>query len=547
MGHQFRTKNPFFISFSFLFFIQRLMSHITVTISELTSEGTGLGFLNGKKVFVPGAFPGETVTLEPVIDKPGYISGKLLSVQERSSDRIPDFCQVKCGGCSFTALSYKAELRFKSAYLMNLFKDLPGFSEEKYCGITGMPNPFRYRNKAVYVAGWDNSASGEPELQNRKAGDEWNDRKPGDESGERKEGHDSKKAGDKSKKEQAENKGRNNNGSGRFMLGLYERDSHKIIPVPDCLLEPFWMNRVRNGLRDLINETIYGGNSLVGDPREMKTFSENLRYLFLRGAPDGEKSGEADAAFRRCAVLVLRTMNDDAASPGGVPEAVLSFLEQAGIANIAVNFNNDPGNRIFGESFQAVRGGLYAEMPLLGRVFRVRPESFFQINGEITGLLYDKAIELLDPAPDAIIADLYSGIGTISFRLADRAGETFGIEVVPEAVRDAERNSEIFGIANARFYAGRVEDVLPELVKGGVRFDGVILDPARKGLEESVADTLAALRVPRIVYISCNPKTQKRDMAWFIKRGYQLECLYAFDMFPHTCHVETVVLLSRAK
>ena len=114
-------------------------------------------------------------------------------------------------------------------------------------------------------------------------------------------------------------------------------------------------------------------------------------------------------------------------------------------------------------------------------------------------------------------------------------------------MRDAERNSEIFGIGNASFYAGRVEDVLPELVKGGVRFDGVILDPARKGLEESVVNTLAALGVPRIVYISCNPKTQKRDMAWFIKRGYQLECLYAFDMFPHTCHVETVVLLSRAK
>jgi 23S rRNA (uracil1939-C5)-methyltransferase len=279
----------------------------------------------------------------------------------------------------------------------------------------------------------------------------------------------------------------------------------------------------------------------------MKTFSENLRYLFLRGAPDGEKSGADNTTLRRCAVLVLRTRNDDAASSAAVPDAVLRFLEQAGIANIAANFNNDPGNRIFGESFQALRGGLYAEMPLLGRVFRVRPESFFQINGEITGLLYDKAIELLDPAPDARIADLYSGIGTISFRLSERARETFGIEVVPEAVRDAERNSEIFGIGNASFYAGRVEDVLPDLVKGGVRFDGVILDPARKGLEESVVNTLAALGVPRIVYISCNPKTQKRDMAWFIKRGYQLECLYAFDMFPHTCHVETVVLLSRAK
>ncbi|WP_406043977.1 23S rRNA (uracil(1939)-C(5))-methyltransferase RlmD [Succinimonas sp.] len=519
------------------------MSHITVTISELTSEGTGLGFLNGKKVFVPGAFPGETVTLEPVIDKPGYISGKLLSVQKRSPDRIPDFCAVKCGGCSFTALSYEAELRFKSAYLMNLFRDLPGFSEEKYRGITGMPNPFRYRNKAVYVAGWDNSPSGEPELQNRKAGT-GNER--ADKRNERIKGNYSRKAADETedrKEEPAENRGWNNNGNGRFMLGLYERDSHKIISVPDCLLEPSWMNRARNGLRDLVNETISGRNSSGGDVREMKIFSEKLRYLFLRGAPDGEKSWEDDAAFRRCAVLVLRTGNDAATSSAAVPEAVLSFLEQAGIANIAVNFNNDPGNRIFGESFQAVRGGLYAEMPLLGRVFRVRPESFFQINGEITGLLYDKAIELLDPAPEVRIADLYSGIGTISFRLSDRVRETFGIEVVPEAVRDAERNSESFGIGNARFYVGRVEDVLPDLVKSGVRFDGVILDPARKGLDESVAETLAALGVPRIVYISCNPKTQKRDMAWFIKRGYQLECLYAFDMFPHTCHTETVALL----
>ncbi len=448
------------------------MSSITVTVSELTSEGTGLAFYNGKKVFVPGVFPGESAVIEPLVEKPGYISGKLLKITDKSPDRVPDFCAMRCGGCSFTGLSYEAELGFKSVFLLHLYEDLPGFSRELFMGITGMPDPFRYRNKAVYMGERDSD--------------------------------------------------------GRFVLGLYERDSHRIADIPDCRLEPVWMNRIRNGLRDLIN----GPDSDPG----MAEFAGNFRYLFLRGQANGD-SEASDTG--RCAVLVLRQ--------GFVPDPVLEYLRTAGISNIAVNRNSAPGNRIFGEEFQTLRGDPYAVMSLYDRHFLVRPESFFQINTGVTEKLYDKAIELLDPAPDSVIADLYSGIGTISFRLAGRVRMVYGIEAVPEAVRDAENNSRKFGIGNVRFYAGLVEEVLPKLVNGGAKFDGVILDPARKGLEESVINTLAALKVPGIVYISCNPKTQKRDVELFQKLGYRMECLYGFDMFPHTCHVETVVLLSRDK
>ena len=448
------------------------MSSITVTVSDFTVEGIGLGVYNGKKVFVPGVFPGETAVVESIVEKTGYISGKLLKIIDKSPDRISDFCAIRCGGCSFTGLSYEAELRFKSDYLLRLYGDLPGFTGALYRGVTGMKDPFRYRNKAVYMGGRDQD--------------------------------------------------------GRFVLGLYERASHIIAAIPDCSLEPVWMNRLRNGVRDFIN-----GHD---DDPEMTDFAENLRYLFLRGRAAGD-SVVLDAG--RCAVLVLRR--------GFVPEPVLRYLKTAGISNIIINFNSTSGNRIFGENFQVVSGNPYAVMPLYDRLFLVKPESFFQINTEITEKLYDKAIQLLNPAPDSVIADLYSGIGTISLRLSERVLEVYGIEVISEAVRDAENNSRGFGITNAKFYAGLVEEVLPKLVDEGVKFDGVILDPARKGLEESVINTLAALDVPVIVYISCNPKTQKRDIALFLKLGYRMDCLYAFDMFPHTCHVESVVKLTRVR
>ena len=159
--------------------------------------------------------------------------------------------------------------------------------------------------------------------------------------------------------------------------------------------------------------------------------------------------------------------------------------------------------------------------------------------------MYKRALELLAPKATDVVADLYSGAGTISLYVAKKVDQVIGIECVDSAVNDAKSNAKLNGITNVEFKCGLVEKIFPQLAAQGIKIDSAILDPARKGASPEVFQTLAAFEVQRFVYISCNPISQKRDLEVAAKYGYELRAFEAVDMFPHTDHVETVVLLSK--
>ena len=180
--------------------------------------------------------------------------------------------------------------------------------------------------------------------------------------------------------------------------------------------------------------------------------------------------------------------------------------------------------------------------------FKVSPLAFFQVNPTQTKVLYQKALEYAALTGEEIVWDAYCGIGTISLFLAQKAKKVYGVEIIPEAIENARENATLNGLQNTEFYAGKAEEVIPDLYKKGVIADTIVVDPPRKGCDEKLLETLKAMAPQKIVYVSCDPATLARDLAYLTREaGYKVEEVQPVDMFPHTTHVETVVLMSKVK
>lgn len=434
---------------------------IEVVVSSLSKEGEGIALFNSKKIFIKGALLGERVLVSLYDEHDKYAQGQLEKVLIANPNRTESFCQNPCGACSFTCLSYKAELDIKIKDLNILFDDLSN-GKELYssANVYGMQEPFEYRNKAIYACGLVD---------------------------------------------------------GEYVLGLYARNSHDIIRINNCCLEPKWINKVRNSLCKLINN--------------YTDFATKIRYVVFRGTSSTEK-------------LVCFVVSEGT----DIPKDIISLLEKDfAISNIVININNTEGNRILGEETKIISGDGSIAINLLDNIYNLDIYSFFQINHSQTEVLYSKAIDLLNPNKQDKVLDLYCGVGSISLSLSKRCQHVYGIECVPEAIENAKKNALANSIDNADFYCGLVEDVLPTLIKDNISISGALLDPSRKGCEQSVFEVLSKVGVNRIVYISCNPTTQHRDILYAKTLGYEIKECLAVDMFPHTRHVETVVLLSREK
>ncbi len=295
------------------------------------------------------------------------------------------------------------------------------------------------------------------------------------------------------------------------VIGLYAPNSHTIIPVQACALEQPWMNKARDTIAKLLTAEL------------------PLRYLYLRGVETSQK----------LAVLVCWQQSAQI-------NMLATALHDAGIDNVLLNLNSTTGNRVLGDQFISLIGQDEITIEILGKQYVVKPDSFLQINLAQTEVLYQTALAMLQPQAHEQIADLYCGIGTISLSLASQVKEVWGIECVPAAIANAHSNAQLNGLTNAHFYCGLVEQVLPTLVQQGISFAGAVLDPARKGCAETVWQTLAQCRTPRLVYVSCNPVTQVRDILVAQKYGYTLQEVKAVDMFPYTSHLESIALLRRA-
>ena len=313
---------------------------------------------------------------------------------------------------------------------------------------------------------------------------------------------------------------------GAPLMGFYAPRSHRIVPVDGCLIAREESNRVCRAVRLWMEK--FGV-----PPYDERTRTGLIRHVMSRVSRSGQVMAVIVAAGRelpheRELAALLRS---------AVPETVSLYL----------NINTRGDNVILGRESRLLFGEERLRDTLCGTEFLLSPQSFFQVNPVQTEKLYGAALEFAGLRGDETVCDLYCGAGTISLLLARHARQVIGIEVVPQAVRDAEENARRNGVSNVRFLAGETESLLPGLVKEGLRPDAVVLDPPRKGCEESVLRALIDAGPERIVYVSCDPATLARDAKILCAGSYRAEKCRGVDLFCWTGHVETVVLMIRQK
>ncbi len=313
--------------------------------------------------------------------------------------------------------------------------------------------------------------------------------------------------------------------NGRVVAGFFAPHSHRIIPCGDCLLQPEVFGKITKIICDFMDET----KQL---PYNEETGRGKLRHIYIR---TGEITGE---------IMVCLVVNGNGLKQEPIlVERLTSEVSQ--IKSIVINSNREKTNVILGEKNRVAYGREYITDMLCGLKFKISPHSFYQVNRETAELLYKKARDYACVQSGAAVLDLYCGTGTIGLSMAQNCKRLVGIEIVPQAIEDARENAVYNGIENAEFICADALDGAEELQRQGITPDAVIVDPPRKGLDPGVIETIVKMNPKRVVYVSCDPATLSRDLRAFEESGYVTEEITPVDMFPGTCHVESVALIKK--
>lgn len=312
---------------------------------------------------------------------------------------------------------------------------------------------------------------------------------------------------------------------GKTILGFYKKGSHDIVDTEYCHIQAPVNEEIVKVMKKFISES---GVEVYNE----KTKKGLIRHVVTKV---GFATGE---------VMVVIVTNGQKFPK---KESLVEMLKKniVGLKSVVQNVNKKDTNVIFGETTFT----LYGEDKIVDYIgdlkFNISARSFYQVNPSQTKVLYDKALEYANLTGEERVFDIYCGIGTISLFLAKKAREVHGIEVSEAAINDAKENSLINEFVNTNFHVGRAEVVVPKLYEDGIRADVVVVDPPRKGCEESVLETIVNMTPKRVVYVSCNPATLARDLAYLDEKGYKTVEVQPVDMFPHSSHVECVVLIEK--
>ena len=449
---------------------------LTLRIERLSSDGSGVAHSpDGETVFVPGAAPGDEADVRIVKDCKRYAFGILDHLRTPSPDRIPVDCAVAgpCGGCSLRHLDYTAELRAKQENVTDAFRRIGGL-DVPVLNICPSPEADRYRNKVQFPVGLDKN--------------------------------------------------------GNPCIGFYAGRTHRIVPCPDCKLQPGVLNDIGNALCRFFAE-----NGI--QPYNEETGRGLVRHIFLRR---GAHSGQ----IMVCLVCTRPNLPH--------ADALCTRLREqfADIATILLNVNSKNTNVILGTETHTLYGPGYIEDTLCGVPVQLGPLSFYQVNTLAAERLYGIAAQYAQLTPDDLLLDLYCGMGTIGLSMVDHCRELVGVEIVPEAIESAKANAARMGDAVAAkscFFCADAGQAATRLAAEGLHPDVVMLDPPRKGCDEATLSAVVRMAPRRVVYVSCNPATAARDAAWLEQNGYHAEKVQPVDLFPRTKHCETVVLLSKGE
>ena len=447
---------------------------LTLRIERLSSDGSGVAHSpDGETVFVPGAAPGDEADVRIVKDCKRYAFGILDHLRTPSPDRIPVDCAVAgpCGGCSLRHLDYTAELRAKQENVTDAFRRIGGL-DVPVLDICPSPEVDRYRNKVQFPVGLDKN--------------------------------------------------------GNPCIGFYAGRTHRIVPCPDCKLQPGVLNDIGNALCRFFAE-----NGI--QPYNEETGQGLVRHIFLRR---GAHSGQ----IMVCLVCTRPNLPH--------ADALCTRLREqfADIATILLNVNSKNTNVILGTETHTLYGPGYIEDTLCGVPVQLGPLSFYQVNTLAAERLYGIAAQYAQLTPDDLLLDLYCGMGTIGLSMVDHCRELVGVEIVPEAIESAKANAARMGDAVAAkscFFCADAGQAATRLAAEGLHPDVVMLDPPRKGCDEATLSAVVRMAPRRVVYVSCNPATAARDAAWLENNGYHAEKVQPVDLFPRTKHCEAVLLLSK--
>ncbi|SFA53182.1 23S rRNA (uracil1939-C5)-methyltransferase [Anoxybacillus pushchinoensis] len=312
---------------------------------------------------------------------------------------------------------------------------------------------------------------------------------------------------------------------GGLVAGFYKERSHDIIDMDACLIQ--------QEMNDIVVQTV----KQICEQYNIPAYNEQthkgvLRHIMARyGATTKE------------VMVVLITRTEELPHKKKIVEAIVQRVPN--VKSIVQNINPKRTNVIMGEHTRVLWGSEYMYDYIGDIRFAISARSFYQVNPEQTKVLYEKALEYAELTGKETVIDAYCGIGTISLFLAKNARKVYGVEIVPEAIADAKRNAELNGITNVEFAVGEAEVIIPKWYEQGVRADCIVVDPPRKGCDESLLQTMITMKPERIVYVSCNPATLARDLRILEDGGYKTIEVQPVDMFPHTMHCEIVALLSR--
>jgi 23S rRNA (uracil1939-C5)-methyltransferase len=458
-----------------------------LSISGFADKGRAVGRSDdGEVIFINGAVPGDVVEALILRKKKSFSEGIVHKMLSLSKDRVTPLCMhfSECGGCKWQDLDYSAQLIYKEANVKDCIKRIAKLDEDIVKPILGCDQQIQYRNKLEY------SASSKRWIT---------------------------KVESKSSDEII-----NTGAFGFHKTGYFD----KIVPIENCLLQDSLTNDIRNFVRDYVTS-----NSLsFYDYRDKKGF---LRNLIVRNTVDGQWM-----------VIVIFGVYDEKHVDDLMDKLKNRFPQ---ITSLHYIINEKQNDSIWDQKVINPYGKPYILEKLGNISYKIGPKSFFQTNPTQAKTLFDVAIAMAELKKTDIVYDLYTGLGSIALYIANKVSAVIGIEEIPEAINDANENKAINNISNATFYAGDVKDILNDtfiMLHG--KPDVVITDPPRAGMHEKVIETLLTLEAPRIVYISCNPSTQARDLA-LLSNKYNVLGVQPVDMFPHTHHIETVALLTLIK
>lgn len=322
------------------------------------------------------------------------------------------------------------------------------------------------------------------------------------------------------------------NKEGRIITGFYAGRTHSIIENRDCAL----------GIpenREILDRVVSHMEKHHIEPYDEESGKGLVRHVFTRC---GYYTGQ---------LMVCMIINGT--SIPHQQELVDSLREIRGMTSISLNINKKRNNVILGDQLKLLWGQEYITDKIGDIFYQISPLSFYQVNPQQTWKLYSKALEYADLHGEETVWDLYCGIGTISLFLAQKAKYVRGVEIVPAAIEDAHRNADLNHIENTEFFVGKAEEILPDYYDKyaqehpgeTARADVIVVDPPRKGCDETLLNTIVEMQPEKVVYVSCDSATLARDLKYLCERGYQVEKVCPVDMFPMTVHVETVCLLSR--